>query len=161
MFAKFNDEGNIHVLFDEIIDHRSTVLALKQADAFIATSSVNRRRQETTKGWDMLVQWKYGLTDWVPLKYMKESYLVQVSEYAVLTWIQEEPAFAWWFPHVLQKSNRIVAKVKSKYWIRTNNFFLKVPKSVMEANAIDRENGDTLWWDEICKEMKNIRIAFE
>ena len=60
-----------------------------------------------------------------------------------------------------QKKNRIIAKVKSKYWIRTHKFGLKVPKSVTEVIAIDRENGDTLWWDEICKEMKNFRIAFE
>jgi hypothetical protein len=26
---------------------------------------------------------------------------------------------------------------------------------------MDRENGDTLWWDAICKEMKNVRPAFE
>ena len=83
------------------------------------------------------------------------------SEYAVLTPIQEEPAFAWWVPRVLQKWTRIDAKVKSKYWIRTHKFGLQVPKSVTEAIAIHRENGDTLWWDAICKEMKNIRIAFE
>ena len=30
-----------------------------------------------------------------------------------------------------------------------------------EAIAIDRENGDNLWWNAICTEMKNVRIAFE
>ena len=39
MFAQVNDKGNIHVLFDKIIDHRSTTLALKQANTFIITSS--------------------------------------------------------------------------------------------------------------------------
>ena len=161
IFAQVDDEGNRNVLFDERIDHRCTVLALKQADAFIVTSSSNRRRRETTKGWDMLVRWKDGSTTWVPLKDIKESYPVQVSEYAVLIQIQEGPAFAWWVPHVMLKSNRIVAKVKSKYWICTHKFGLKVPKSVTEAIAIDRENGDTLWWGIIFKEMKNICIAFE
>ena len=85
---------------------------------------------------------------------MQESYTVQVSEYAVLTRIQEEPAFAWWVSHGLRKRNRIVAKVKSKYWIRTQTFGLKVPKSITEEIAIDCENVDTLWWDVICKEMK-------
>jgi hypothetical protein len=32
---------------------------------------------------------------------------------------------------------------------------------VAQAHAIDRENGDTLWWDVIVMEMKNIRPAFE
>ena len=80
---------------------------------------------------------------WVPLKHTKESYSVQVSEYAVLTRIQEESAFAWWVPHVLQKRNQIVAKVKPKYWICTHTFGLKVPKSVTEEIEIDRENRDT------------------
>ena len=44
MFAQVDDKGNIHVLFEEIIDHRHTALALKQADAFIVTSIGNRRR---------------------------------------------------------------------------------------------------------------------
>ena len=109
MFAQVDDEGNRHVLFDKIIDHCHTVLALKQADACIVTSSGNRRRRETTKGWDMIIQWKDGLTTWFPLKDTKETYPVQVSEYAVLTRIQEEPAFAWWVPHVLQKRNWTVA----------------------------------------------------
>ena len=73
----------------------------------------------------MLIRWKYGSTTWVPLKDMKESYPVQLSEYAVLTRIQEEPAFAWRVPPVLWKRNRIVAKVKSKYWIRTHKNWTK------------------------------------
>ena len=55
MFAQVNDKGNRHVLFDKIINHFRTALALKQADAFIVTSSGNMRRQDTTKGWDMLI----------------------------------------------------------------------------------------------------------
>ena len=109
----------------------------------------------------MIVRWKDGSTTWVPMKEMKESYPVQVSENAVLTRIQEEPAFAWWFPHVLQKRNRIIAKLKSKYWVCTHKFGLKVPKSVTEAISIDRENGDTLCWDAIFKEMKNVCIDFQ
>ena len=91
MSAQVDDKGNIHVLFDVITNHRQTGLYLKQADEFISTSSGNKWRQETTKGWDMLIRWKDGLTTWFPLKYMKESYPVQVSEYAVPSQIQEEP----------------------------------------------------------------------
>ena len=161
MFAQVDDKGNRHVLFDKTINHRHTALALKQANAFIVTSSGNMRRRETTKGWDMPIRWKYGSTTWVPLKDTKESYPVQVSEYSILTRIQEEPAFAWWVPHVTRKRNRIVAKVKSKYWICTHKCGLKVPNSITETIAIDCENGDTLCCGAICKEMKNVRIAFE
>ena len=71
MFAKFDNEENRNVIFDEIIDHRSTALALKQSDTFVVTSSGNRRPRQNTKGWDMIVQWKDISTTWVPLKDMK------------------------------------------------------------------------------------------
>ena len=36
-----------------------------------------------------------------------------------------------------------------------------MPKTVEEALKLDKENGNTLWYDAITKEMKNVRIAFE
>ena len=65
---------------------------------------------------------------------MKESYILQVAEYAVASHIDQEPAFAWWVPHVMR---------------------------VEEALKLDKENGNTLWYDAITKEIKNVRIAFE
>ena len=35
------------------------------------------------------------------------------------------------------------------------------PKSVKEAILTDKSNGNTLWWEAIVQEMKNVRIAFE
>jgi hypothetical protein len=57
--------------------------------------------------------------------------------------------------------NIIIAKLKTKYWFRSHKFGVKIPKSVKEAKKFDEENGNTLWWDAICKEMKNVRPAFE
>ena len=34
-------------------------------------------------------------------------------------------------------------------------------KKAEETILIDKENGDTLWWDAIMKDMKNVRPAFE
>ena len=136
-------EENSHVLFDDIIDHRSDESAVKQADAFITNASGTKRRQETTKGWELLVQWKYGATLWVPLKDMKESYPVQTCEYSILVRIYEEPSFAWWTPYVIKKRNRIIAKVKSKYWVKTHKFGIKVPNSVKQSVQFDSENVKT------------------
>ena len=36
-----------------------------------------------------------------------------------------------------------------------------MPNKVEEAILIDKENGDTLWWDAIMKDMKNVRPLFE
>ena len=161
MFAQVDEEGNRHVLFQEIVDYRTNGKEVKQQDAFISNKSGVKRRRETTVGWEILVSWKDGSTTWVALKDMKEAYPVQTAEYSVLAKLSKEPAFAWWVPFVLKKRNRIISKIKSKYWIRTHKFGIRVPKSVEEAKRLDDQNGDTLWWDAICKEMKNVRIAFE
>jgi hypothetical protein len=47
---------------------------------------------------------------------MKESYPVQVADFAKANRIDDEPAFAWWVPDVVKKRERILAKVKAKYW---------------------------------------------
>ena len=44
---------------------------------------------------------------------------------------------------------------------RTHKFGIRFPKLVREAYDIDRENGDTLWTNEIAKEMKNARVALK
>jgi hypothetical protein len=55
MFAQVNDEGNRHVLFDEIVDHRTDGSEVKQQDAYLTTCNENKRRRETTMGWEILV----------------------------------------------------------------------------------------------------------
>jgi hypothetical protein len=92
---------------------------------------------------------------------MKECYPIQVSEYAVQTKISNEPAYAWWVSHVLKKRQQIIAKVKSKYWTRTHKFGIRIPKSIKEARELDRQNGNTLWWDAILQEIAYVKVAFE
>jgi hypothetical protein len=162
MFAQVDDEANRHVLFDEIVDHQTDGSEVKQQDAFVTTSTGNKRQKETTiKGWEILVQWKDGSTTWVALKDMKNSYPVQLAKHATQRRLAGEPAFAWWIAHVLKKRNRIIGKLKAKHWMRAHKFGVKLPKSIAEAKAFDEENSNTLWWDTICKEMKNVRPAFE
>ena len=146
----------------EIIDyHCMNGQEVKHQDAFITTRTGTKRRRETTKGWEILIEWKDGSTNSVTLKDVKESYPVQLAEFAISNHIVEEPAFAWWVPFVMKKRNRILAKVKSKYWLRSHKFGIRIPKSVEEAKKVDNQNGNTLWWDAICKEMRNVQPAFE
>ena len=161
VFAQVDQDGNHQVRLDEIIDYRTTGKEVKQQHAFITTSTSTKRRHETTIGWELLVQWKDGSMNWIALKDLKESYPVQVVEYSVGARILMEPAFAWRVPYMLKKRNHIVAKVKSKYWIQTHKFGVWIPKLVQEAKELDHRNGNNLWWEAICKEMKNVRLAFE
>ena len=117
VFAQVDQDGNRQVLLDEIIDYRTTGKEVRQQDTFITTRTGTKRRCETTIEWELLVQWKDGSTNWIALKDLKETYPVQVMEYSVRARILMEPAFAWWKPYTLKEHNRIVAKVKSKYWI--------------------------------------------
>ena len=133
LFAQIDDEGNRQVLMDEIIGHRSNEHDVKRQDAFITTKMGTKRRRETTKGWKLLIWWKNGGTDWVALKDIEESYLVQVAEYVVSSRISEEPAFTWWALSVLKKRNRIIAKTKSKYWLRMHKFGIEIPKTDLQA----------------------------
>jgi hypothetical protein len=64
----------------------------------------------------------------VALKDIKHSYPVQVADYAIANKIDDEPAFAWWVPHVFKKRDRILSKIKSKYWEHTHKFGIKIPK---------------------------------
>ena len=161
LFAQVDEEGNRQVLMTEIIDYRTNGQEVKHQDAFITTRTGTKRRRETTKGWEILIEWKDGSTNWVALKDVKESYPVQLAEFAISNRIAEEPAFAWWVPFMMKKRNRILAKVKSKYWLRSHKFRIRIPKSVEEAKEVGNQNRNTLWWDAICKEMRNVRLAFE
>ena len=161
MFAQVDQEGNRHVLLDNIIYYRVNGREVKQQDSFITMRSGTKRRHETTIVWQLLVQWKDGSNNWVALKDLKESYPVQVAKYSVAAKISMELAFAWWVPHTLKKRNHIISKIKSKYWLRMHKLRIRIPKSVEEAKQLDQENGDTQWWDAICKEMQNVGPAFE
>jgi len=75
--------------------------------------------------------------------------------------IVHEPTFKWWVHKVLKRKERIIKKVRSKYWRTTHKFGIVVAKSVEEAYGIDRLTGTSHWTRAIEKEMTNVRVAFE
>jgi len=104
---------------------------------------------------------KDGSSMWLPLKDLKESYPIQVAEYAVANKIADEPAFRWWIKHVLKKRDRMISKVKTHYWKKMVKYGIKLPHSVKEALQFDRDSGTTFWRDTITKEMRNVMPAFK
>jgi hypothetical protein len=103
LYSQVDTDGREFILMKEIVDHRSDGSAVPVDDAYYVDPNGRTSRRMTTKGWKLLVEWKDGTMDWLPLKDLKGSYPVQVSEYAVANKIAEQPAFAWWVPHVLRK----------------------------------------------------------
>jgi hypothetical protein len=160
MYAQVDSEGNQYQLLNEITDHQSDNSAIQIADGFVTSRNGNRVPKSTTRGWSLLVSWKDGSSDWVPLKDLKDSYPIQIAEYAVANKIANEPAFNWWVHTVLRKRNRIVAKVK-RYWRTTHKFGIRVPKTVEEALAIDEETGTDFWRKALGKEMSKVKVAWK
>jgi len=148
LFSQVDSEGRQMLLMESISDHKKDEQAIKKE---------HWKGGPTTKGWKLLVQWKDGTEDWIPLKDLKESNPVEVAEYSVANKIDEEPAFRWWVRKVLRRKRRIISKVKSRYWRTTHKFGIRLPHSVKEAYEIDDANGNTFWRDAIQKEMKKIK----
>ena len=113
IFAQCDNEGRRHAVIAEIVDHRAVRRALRADNGYISTKRGKRVPKKTTKGWKLLCQWKDGSTDWVDMKYVKDSNPIELAEYAVANRIQEEPAFKWWVAETLRMRNRIIGKVKS------------------------------------------------
>ena len=159
MWAQCDLDGQQQILLDAIIDYRVDEDAIKPADAFVF---VNGRQypKKTTKGVHLCVQWKDGSTSWERLADLKESYPIEVAEFAVSRGLDQQPAFAWWVSAVLRKRNRIIAAVNNRFVKKDFMFGIQVPRNVTEAIALDRENGNTLWQDAIKKEMDAVKIAF-
>ena len=103
MFAQVDDEGNRFVLLDSIADYRTDGTELKQQESIIISKNGGRRRKETTKGWEILLQWKDGSSTWEAMKDIKQSYPVDLADFAIQKGIAEEPAFAWWIPFTTKK----------------------------------------------------------
>jgi hypothetical protein len=157
LFAQVDDEGNRHVLFKDIVAHQYSDKAMTEVEAIITARDGRCQFKPTTKGWEVCIEWKDGSTNWIPLKDAKDSYPVQLAEYAIAHNQQDRPVFAWWVPFVMKKRNHIISKVKSKYWICSHKFGIEIPKTVKHALELDRRNFNTLWWDAIMQEMNNVR----
>ena len=160
MYAQCDIEGNQYLLLDAIVDHRRYMSAIDKSDGHI-TKNGKKFRRRTTTGWRLCVQWKDGTTSWEKLADLKESYPLEVAEYAISREIDDQPAFAWWVPYVLKKRNRMISAVRKRYHKTTHKFGFEVPKTVRRAHELDKENGNTRWRDAIVKEMDAVKTAFK
>ena len=161
LLAQVDDQGQRFLMIDEIEDHQVLEDAIPKSQGTFTTSSGLTRKKRTTVGWEILVRWKDGSSDWVKLKDLKDSYPVQLADYAVNNKIQDKLAFAWWVPFVIKKRISIISKIKTKYWQRTHKYGIRVPKSTEEAAELDKKNGNMMWMDAVRQEMSNNRVAFE
>ena len=99
----------------------------------MTTKQGKRVLRKTTIGWELLVNWKYGSQEWVPLKLLKESNSVEVAVFFIDQNIADEPSFSWWVPFVLRKRDRIISAVNSHVRKATHKFGIKISTSVVDC----------------------------
>jgi hypothetical protein len=109
IYTQVDDEGYHFRLLKEITDHRKNDEAIPMKDGFVRSANGQLKHKRTTKGWQLLVEWKDGSVSWIPLKDLKETNPVEVAEYAIANKIEKEPAFAWWVDFVMRKRERIIS----------------------------------------------------
>ena len=114
MLSQVDNEGFTITLLNSILDYRKDDSAVTKDVQYATTKRGGRRMRKTTCGWKLLVQWKDGSEQWIPLKDMKESHPVECAEFAKARGIADEPAFVWCVPYTLRKRDVIISSVKSR-----------------------------------------------
>ena len=109
----------------------------------------------------MLLEFKDSTTAWTPLDDVKDANPIELAEYAVANKIDHEPAFNWWVDWMLRKRNRIINKVKPKYWRATHKHGIHLQKNMEEDLSLDAANGNHYWEDAVKKEMSKVRVAYK
>ena len=161
MYMQVDSEGRSTLLLKSILDYSMDSTAVPMSDKYVTTKSGQKRLRQTTAGWKLLVQWRDGSEQWVPLKLLKESNPIEVAEFAVARDIKDFPAFAYWVPHVLRKRDKIISAVNSRIKRTTHKYGIEVPRTIEEAKRIDAQNNNRFWQNAIDKEMANVKVAFE
>ena len=116
-----------------ILDYRKDEYVVDNEDMYITNKSGQCRIQQTTLGWKLLVQWNNGTEKWIPLKDLKESNPVELTEFVSARWIDSEPDFVWWVPFTLRKWDGIIAAVNSRTKRVSNKYGVQIPSTFQEA----------------------------
>jgi hypothetical protein len=91
LYSQVDADSREFILMKDIVDHRLDGLVVPVDNAYYVDPNSQTSRRMTTKGWKFLIEWRESRMDWLPLKDLKESYPVQVAEYAVTNKIAEQP----------------------------------------------------------------------
>ena len=113
------------------------------------------------------VLWDNEETSWEPLAMMQKDDPVTIAAYAKDRKLLEQRGWKW-AKHLARREKKLVRllkimKASKKYKKRnfgvTFKFGIKVPRTgdIRGAKALDKENGNTLWFDTQCHEASTLR----
>ncbi|KAL7551098.1 hypothetical protein ACHAWF_014292 [Thalassiosira exigua] len=161
LYAQVDDEAREILRFADIIDHRKDLTALTKENGFIKVKGGGSKCIKTTKGWELLVEWKDGTSSWLPLRDAKEAspYRAgrvrrdhgpgQRAHLRVAGRLRAEEAVS---DH---------QEAKSKYWCTTQKYGIYVPKTLEKALRIDKDKGTDFWEKAMAKEMTKAKVSYE
>eukprot|EP00536_Pseudo-nitzschia_multiseries_P014239 jgi/Psemu1/38033/gm1.38033_g len=91
LYSSVDDDGRMFTLLDELIDHEQDNTALSDKEATTIAKNGRSSHKPTTRGWRILASWKDGSESLCKLSDVKESFPVQLTEYAVNNQLQKLP----------------------------------------------------------------------
>ena len=71
IYYQFYSEGFSHSIFSIILYFAKDTSAVQKGDQYIITKLGQLRMQTSTVGWKLLISWKDGIGQWIPLSVMK------------------------------------------------------------------------------------------
>ena len=136
-------------------------MAIPKGHKYVYNKHGRRRLRKKAQGWWLLVKWKDQSKSWMRLADMKESYPIEMAEFAVSRGDDNKPASAWWVKHMLQKRDPFVSALRTRMSQTKHKYRIKIPTSVKHAKKLDRKEGNDFWMKALAKEMFNVGVAFE
>ena len=145
MLSQIDFQGNNFLLIKEINDHRKNEYEINSDSGFLMSKSGNIHAKKTARVCNLQVECNGGYSKWATLVYLKHYNPTEIAEYAVSKQLQEEPEFKWWVNYVLCRRYWTISKVKAKYWQKSHNLGIRIPKTVKEALDIHKATGTNFW----------------
>ena len=132
-------------MLSKIIDYWKDYSAIKAEDSFI-TVNRNRKVKVTTKGWDVLVQYKDVSEILILLKYARKPNPLEIVEYNVSKELSGEPALVWWISQVLRTMRGMISRIKVKKLAKGRiRFGIDVPENINNDVVLDACNKNDLY----------------
>ena len=95
MYLQIDSDGYSHTIPDVLINYDNNDQGVSKEYKYIVTRSDNHILRETIIGWNLLIKWKYGKEQWVPLKLTQEYNLIKVENFAKARNIGYKSTFFW------------------------------------------------------------------
>ena len=143
-------------IYSGIFGHCKGIRAVKKADEFYESNSLQYRKNITAK-WELDIEWKYGSISWIPILVLNNDNPLYVERYAVNNKIEDEPIFDWWYHEVLKRYTKSINS--GKHYFRTGyKYGINIPNIFNHALHINEDSGSYLWINATNKEKEIMKV---